>query len=92
MIGYNVLPSLGYKRRGKGTERVLRFAEDEVLPNYHESSSPLSLPLHCFPQTREAASIRGKPVCFQQRLHRVVYVVYVCAWVLVHWCLPAHRL
>ena len=31
-----------------------------------------------FPQTREVASVRGKPVCFHQRLHLAVYVVSVC--------------
>ena len=42
-MGCNDLLSLGYKRRGEGTEWGIAFAEDEVLPDCDQSPSPLSL-------------------------------------------------
>ena len=48
---------------------ILRFTEDEVLPNCDESPSAI---FPCFPQTREAAFVPWKARVLPSELHRAV--------------------
>ena len=63
MINCNNLLSLGYRRRGEGTEWGSSVAEDEVLPDCDQSPSPLSLLF--LRRLGGLPLLRGNPVCFQ---------------------------
>ena len=100
MISCNDLLTLGYKRRGEGTRWGSRFVKEEVLPNFHERSSPLS-PLSVsliIPQTRDAASVSWNTCVLPAELHSAVCVCIflrvrcVSVWVSAHRRLPARRL
>ena len=77
--GCNISPSLGYKGRGKGTEMISRFVEDEVLLDWYRA---LFLYLYLFCCSLHVLGrlplLRGKPECFRQRLHLALSLWVVC--------------